>query len=246
VCGWQLVLPAVHRGKSAMLTDLLAKGRLPKINQTVPQNSEIIRIFIRDSLFTISGGKYFMTQIKYFCIVCFALSIVWNFGCGPKKPEGFPNVVAYTIVVNNDGQPENDVSIFLFPDNAVRGAWVAGGKTNTSGQSVLVTSQGAYYVKGIPEGKYQMCLNKKLPDPPSKVSENEYKKMSNREKETYGEKMRLEREKIPLIVPSILTKPETTPISIDVSANGETVIDLKDYRKEKEFPEHIQIPVQKE
>jgi hypothetical protein len=186
-----------------------------------------------------------MTQIKYFCIAYFALSFVWNFGCSYQKPEGFPQVVPYTIVVNNDGQPENDVSIFLVPDNAIRGVWVAGGNTNMSGKSILVTSQGGYRIRGIPEGKYQVCFNKQLPDPPGKVSENEYKKMSNREKEAYGEKMRLEREKIPLIVPSILTKPETTPIAIDVSANGETVIDLKDYRKEKEYPEHLQIPVRK-
>ncbi|MDR1492555.1 MAG: hypothetical protein LBT05_07525 [Planctomycetaceae bacterium] len=186
-----------------------------------------------------------MNPIKYLCILCFALLFIGNLGCGQKKPEGFPKVVTYTIVVNNDGQPESDVSIFLSPDNALRGAWVAGGKTNASGKSVLVTSQGDYRVKGIPEGKYQVSLNKQLPDPPSKVSESEYKKMSNREKEAYGEKMRLEREKIPLIVPSILTKPETTPISIDVSANGKIVIDLKDYRKEKEFPEHLHIPVQK-
>jgi hypothetical protein len=186
-----------------------------------------------------------MTRIKYFCIACFALSVVWNLGCGPKKPEGFPKVVTYTIVVNNDGQPESDVSIFLSPDNTIRGAWVVGGKTNASGQSVLVTSQGKYCVKGVPEGKYQVSLNKPSPDPPSKVSENEYKKMSNREKETSGAKLRLEREKIPLIIPSVLTKSDTTPISIDVSANGKIVIDLKDYRKKQEFPEHLQIPGQK-
>ncbi|MDR1384059.1 MAG: hypothetical protein LBJ67_09475 [Planctomycetaceae bacterium] len=186
-----------------------------------------------------------MSRIQYLCAVCFALSLIWNWGSGTKKPEGFPKVVHYTIIVNNGGQPENDVSIFLSPDNAIRGAWVVGGKTNASGKSVIATSQDAYSVKGIPEGKYQACLNKQLPDPPSKVSEEEYKKMSNRDRETYAGKMRLEREKIPLIIPSILTKPETSPISIEVSANGETVIDLKDYRKEKEFPPPLKISVQK-
>ncbi|MDR1959290.1 MAG: hypothetical protein LBQ54_09675 [Planctomycetaceae bacterium] len=172
------------------------------------------------------------------------MSLVLNTGCGSRKPEGFPKTVPYAIIVKNSGLPEKDVSIFLYPEEASGGAWVAGGNSDSSGKASLVTSQEHYTAKGVPEGKFKVILNKKV-EVPGAVSEEEYKKMTGHEKEAYGNKMRAEREKIPLIVPKVLTNPMTTPVTVEVSAsNSETVIDLKDYKKRDEFPDRWVIPGQ--
>ncbi|MDR1142451.1 MAG: hypothetical protein LBL62_12220 [Planctomycetaceae bacterium] len=177
-------------------------------------------------------------------LLIIGLLFVFNSGCCPQKPAGFPNTVPYTIIVKNNEQPEKDVSIFLYPEEPISGDWVVGGKSDSSGRTHLVTSQGHYIAQGVPEGKFKVILNKKVKIPGT-VSEEEYKKMTGREKETYGNKIRLEREKIPLIVPKILTDPSNTPIIVEVStSNSETVIELKDYKKGDEFPDRMVIPVQ--
>ena len=160
--------------------------------------------------------------------LCFLVSFPLMTGCGGvKKPEGFPDVIPHTLVVNNNGVPEADVSISLLPEG-VSGSWAVGGVTNSEGKGRLATSQGSYMQFGAPVGKYKVVLTK-AGKPSSEKSEQELIAMTKEERDAYAGKIAEERKKMPKIIPNALTTSKT-PLTIEVSQGStETVVELNDY-----------------
>ncbi|MDR1385889.1 MAG: hypothetical protein LBJ67_18855 [Planctomycetaceae bacterium] len=162
--------------------------------------------------------------------VCLALTLIFIIGCGgTKKPDGFPQLISHTVIVNNNGKPEKDVTIVLLPQD-VSGSWAVSGTTDSSGKAILATSQGSYTQSGCPAGKYKTVLTKNV-RPSFEVSSEEYDKMTDAQRAEYGVKMKAEMKKLSVIVPQSLTSPTTTKLIVDVSdSNKEVSVDLKDYK----------------
>ena len=80
-------------------------------------------------------------------------------GCGgPRKPEGFPNLVhPITVKVLKDGQPLSNVKVVLLPREPELNFRVAA-DTNASGVATMQTSRNTYSQTGAPEGKYVVQL----------------------------------------------------------------------------------------
>jgi hypothetical protein len=171
-----------------------------------------------------------MKSTTFSSAVCIALTLVFASGCSrTQKPDGFPQLVPHTIIVNNNGTPEKDVTIVLLPQN-VSGSWAISGTTDVSGRAILATSQGSYTQTGCPVGKFKAVLTKVV-RPSFEVSSEKYDKMTPEERDAYGAKMEAEIKKLSVIVPKSLTSPTTTPLTFEIAnSNQETTLDLKDYK----------------
>jgi hypothetical protein len=162
-------------------------------------------------------------------VLSFIVSFSLIAGCGgAKKPSGFPDLVPHSIVVKNGGVAEAGVSVSLLPEN-LSGSWAVGGTTDAEGKTKLATFQGDYTKFGAPAGKFKVVLSKTV-RPASEVSEEEYIRMSQGERDVYGQKMAEEMKKLPIIVPESLTTSKT-PLTIDISKETpETVVELNDFK----------------
>lgn len=97
-----------------------------------------------------------------------------------------PKLYPTTITVTQNGQPLENASVSLIPEDET-GKWAAGGDTDSSGRASLKT-QGMY--KGVAEGKYKVCVTKYeedpsrliAPDPNDKAARVQYARDLQKEK----------------------------------------------------------------
>ena len=170
-----------------------------------------------------------MKKAHLFWILALSLSLLSTACNGPVRPANFPKVVPFSIVINNDGSPIDEVRVLLVSDKADV-AWGVSGLTNHSGQSYLLTSQGAYSRKGCPEGKYKVILSRVLLTG-LELSEEEYLKLSGDEIDVYSARIEDARRKQPRIIPSSFSSVATTPLEIDVVGSKTSYeIELADYK----------------
>ncbi len=82
----------------------------------------------------------------------------------PDAPEGMPTLTPCLATVHVDGKPMEGVSV-LFRPNIAPGvdvpSWPAGGKTDTTGMTVMKT---ANYYAGVVPGDYVISFQKHAPE----------------------------------------------------------------------------------
>ena len=170
--------------------------------------------------FAMKSSNYLIFSLFLFCI----------FGCqGANVPGDFPKTFPVTITVKDGATPLADTTILLY-GQGTRGSWASSGNTDANGVAELVTNQGSYMAKGVPEGSYKVTLSK-TPKAPSERSDDEIAAMSYDEQIVYSQKINAELARIPPPIPRVLTNPQETPLTLEVTtSSGELLIDLSPYK----------------
>lgn len=102
-------------------------------------------------------------------------------GCGPKKPDGFPEIYPTTVKIIQAGAPLAGASVTFIAQNVDK-TWVVSGTTNDSGVATLLTEA---YFKGAPAGKYVVTVTKVSSDWSHAAKSNEeYDAMQERGEES--------------------------------------------------------------
>jgi len=149
-------------------------------------------------------------------------------GCGPKKPEGIPPLFPAQVTVQDAGSPIANANVLLIGGPV--GSWSTTGVTNASGVAVITTSQGSWKSNGAPAGDYKIYITKVVEvqqDPLPPDQQNDSAAMERHS----AEYLRL-LAATPKIIPEILTKPATSPLTLTVSADGkaELVVDVSEHK----------------
>jgi len=144
-------------------------------------------------------------------------------GCGPKAPDGFPQVFPCTIKVVNGGTPVEGVGISLtMPKGSV---YATGGATDASGAVALGTSQGSFHKTGAPAGDFKVVLSKAAPVSES-LTEEQARAMEPHERQAFMVKMAAEQAKAKSIVPPDLSDAMRTPIQLTVKEGGDNTLEI--------------------
>ena len=77
-------------------------------------------------------------------------------GCGPKKPDGMPDVVPLKVKIVDGDKPIEGVHIVFNSDLSP----VVAGDTDSSGVAVMTTTLQKYVAKGVPVGKFNVICMK--------------------------------------------------------------------------------------
>ena len=159
------------------------------------------------------------------CVVLFGVA-----GCQDSNaPKDFPKTFSTKVTVKEGETPLEDVTVFLYAQS-LKGSWAPSGVTNAGGVADLVTNQGDYMAKGVPADTYTVVLNKPV-KAPSELSPEEVNNMSYDDQIAYGRKINEELAKMPPVIPTALTNPRGTPLSLTVTeSGGELIVDLSDYK----------------
>ena len=168
-----------------------------------------------------------MRALKIFFLGMFLLGVV---GCQTSDtPKDFPKTFPVTAIIKAGDTPLADATILLYAQNA-QGSWASSGNTNANGEAMLVTNQGSYTAKGVPEGSYKVVLSKQQ-KAPSERSPEEVDAMSYDEQIAYSQKISAELAKLATFVPATLTDPKKTPLTLEVTkSGGELIVDISKYR----------------
>ena len=152
-------------------------------------------------------------------------------GCGPKKPDGIPQLYPAQVTVKNGGSPIADANVMLVSQSSgTSGSWSANGTTDSSGVAVISTSQGNWKSKGVPEGEYKIFITKapdvKLDSPPESIA-NDSDALAKFE----AEQMKKLRE-APKVIPEKLTNPAQSPLTLTVATSGtaELTVDVSEHQ----------------
>jgi hypothetical protein len=150
-------------------------------------------------------------------------------GCGgEKRPSQFPTLYPLVVVIQNNGQPIDEVGFQLVSENASV-PWGVGGRTNSSGEGVASTFQGTYSRAGCPEGKFKVVLNW-TPLTGLELSEEEYVKLSAEAVEAYTAKLEESRRNQPKIIPEAFNQSASDPVFIDIAKETrKIVLELSQY-----------------
>lgn len=138
-------------------------------------------------------------------------------GCGPKKPEGFPEVAPFTVKIVDGSTPIADVAI-LFIGN---GNAVIQGMTDVNGVAEIQTrlGNGDYMEKGAPAGEYRVQCTK---DPMVEhwKTAQERAEMSIEEQGAYNDEWQKKCDALPREIPKIWGNFDKTPLKVEVPAGG--------------------------
>jgi hypothetical protein len=94
---------------------------------------------------------------KMYRLLPFLICVTFIVGCGgPQKPLGMPQLYQVNVTVIQDGKPLPDATVSLIAENP-NNQWSTGGTTDVSGKLTLMT-YGQF--RGVPEGKYKVCISK--------------------------------------------------------------------------------------
>ena len=122
-------------------------------------------------------------------------------GCGPKRPEGLPNLVGCVLTFQyEDGTPVDSATVSLVPEDANLQQWSISGATNASGVTTISTN--AEFV-GAPAGKYKVVIRK-------------VELLPTKEKDEYGEPVMETR---PLIAEEF-SNAGKTPLSLEIGSSA--------------------------
>lgn len=158
----------------------------------------------------------FLVSLVLAAVVCSGLV-----GCGPKKPDGFPEVLPFKVTVVDGSKPIEGVAVFFISEN--NNAVVAG-MTDSSGVAVMKTSVGssAYSANGAPAGEYRVTCTK---DPLAEhwKTAQERAEMSIEEQGAYNTEWQAKCEALPREIPKIWSNFDKTPLTASVSASSSEV-----------------------
>jgi hypothetical protein len=153
--------------------------------------------------------------------------LIFGIGCGPKKPNGFPDLVPCHVSVTKDGKPIDKTTLTLVPISN-GGEWISSGFTNSGGSAEISTMLSSYVLKGAPEGEFKVFLSRPI-EIALKVSQEDAMNLSAAERDKLTKETdRLMEEA--RVIPEKLESIVTTPVKITVT-KGETAykIELNDY-----------------
>lgn len=101
--------------------------------------------------------------LAFSLLLCMTLMV----GCGPKRPEGLPNLVSCVLTFQyEDGTPIDNGMVSLSPENPDLRQWSISGTTDASGVTKISTN-GEF--PGAPAGKYKVVIRKVELIPTGKV-----------------------------------------------------------------------------
>lgn len=142
-------------------------------------------------------------------------------GCGPKKPDGFPEVVPFKVIVVDGSTPIQDVAVFFISEKSNA---VVAGTTDASGVAVMKTRVGnnAYVADGAPAGEYRVTCTKDPLAPHWKTAQ-ERAEMSIEEQGVYNKEWQAKCEELPREIPKIWSDFDKTPLKASVSASSSEV-----------------------
>ena len=151
-------------------------------------------------------------------------------GCGGgAAPDGFPSLVPLAIVVQNNGQPVDQVGFQLIPENSSV-SWGVAGQTGSSGEGTVMTSQGTYSARGCPEGKFIVYLTEPHRLTGLELTEEESRRMSQEESDAHAAKLAEARRSQPKIIPAAFSPSAAEPVTVDVTkATNKIVLELSEY-----------------
>ena len=162
---------------------------------------------------------FLMATIGLFCAGC----------GGVQRPDGFPKLYPLAVVVQNNGQPIDEVRFQLISGDASV-PWGVGGRTNSSGEGAALTFQGTYSKNGCPEGTFTVILRRTLLTG-LELSEEEYLKLSVTEQDAYSARIEEARRKQPKIIPDAFASAATNPVIIEVTKDTRSVVfELSQYQ----------------
>jgi hypothetical protein len=137
------------------------------------------------------------------------LFIVTLFGCSRQStPDGLPKLVSVTLTVTQDGAPLTGAVVSLIDPSGGAGFSV-GGTTDAAGK-VAVYTHGKY--KGAPLGKFKVRVTKTESDPIPSAP-----KTGTPEYAAYAREMSKNPPKRYTLIEKQYTRPETTPLELDIT-----------------------------
>lgn len=157
-----------------------------------------------------------MKRVQILCLTALVSFSLVCFGCGKKKPDGFPEVQPFTVKVVDGSKPIEGALIRLVVSN---GNYRVDGKTDASGVAVLSTGLQGYSAKGAPAGDYRVQIEKEPLAEHWKTPE-EQAQMSKPEKDAYLDEWLAKCAELPREVPKIWNDYDKTPLTATVPAGG--------------------------
>lgn len=149
--------------------------------------------------------------VSALCLLAF--SFAFCVGCGPKKPEGVPDLHPTTVKIVKAGTPVANANVF-FVSEGTSGSWSVTGVTDDAGVATIQTSQGDWKAPGAPEGSFKIYITKlaKFVEPPKPASDDEEAKAAY-----YAERLKL-LEEAAKEIPEAMKSADTSGLTITVAA----------------------------
>jgi len=168
-------------------------------------------------------------KTSHWIILSFVLGLFFT-GCGgASAPDGFPTLCPLVIVIQNSGQPVDQVGFQLIPENASV-AWGVAGQTGSSGEGTAMTSQGTYSGRGCPAGKFTVILAEPARLTGLEVTEEESRRMTQAESDAHAAKISEARRNLPKIIPEAFGGSAPKPVTIDVTKESRKIVfELSEY-----------------
>ena len=157
-----------------------------------------------------------MKHVQLLCLAALVSLSLVCFGCGKKKPDGFPEVQPFTVKVVDGSKPIEGAIIRFIGDG---GSIAIHGQTDATGVAVMTTGLQGYTAKGVPAGNYRVQVEKEPLAEHWKTPE-EQSQMSKPEKDKYLDEWLAKCAELPREVPKIWNSYDNTPLTATVSAGG--------------------------
>lgn len=146
-------------------------------------------------------------------------------GCGPKKPDGFPDVVPFKVKVVDGSTSIAGVDVFFIGE----GNAVISGITDSTGVAEIRTklSSSPYSAVGVPVGSYRVQCTK---DPKVEhwKTPQEIAMMSIEEQGAYTQEYQEKCDALPREIPKFWSSFDKTPLTAEVaSGGGEVTFDVE-------------------
>lgn len=146
------------------------------------------------------------------------LAISFIAGCS-MKPADVPDLCPYSVEVVNTSNPITGAQVIFYPTQG-GGSLTMCGTTDNRGIAKMTTVRGSFVGNGVPQGKYNVVVMK-YPEVPHWKTPEELSKMSTMELDKYGAEMDEKANKLPVVIPEILTSQTETPVEVEVSPDSD-------------------------
>lgn len=157
-----------------------------------------------------------MKRVQILCLTALVSLSLVCFGCGKKKPDGFPDVQPFTVKVVDGSKPIEGAFVQFI---CTQGSLAISGKTDSTGVAVISTFLQGYRAQGAPVGDYRVQVEKKPLAEHWKTPE-EQSLMSKPEKDAYIDEWLAKCAELPREVPDVWSSFDNTPLTATVSAGG--------------------------
>lgn len=142
------------------------------------------------------------------------LSLTFVSGCGPSKPNQFPDVVPVTLTVLRDGKPLPNIKVKLNYETSVNSALVSG-ETDDKGVCSFRTSLAEYVADGAPAGKVKVTMSVDSASNSATPAPTSYEEVA-----AIQAKQRQEQEEARKILPPCVLQLRDTTVTYDIPAEG--------------------------